>query len=238
MRHQLTDVYTAGRNQLIGLGHTLTAEQANTMTTACPAWSVKDVYAHLTGISADILSGNLEGAATEAWADAQVAKRVDLTLPEVLDEWDETGPQISAIMEAAGDQFPFQLFIDQWTHIWDVRAALAPGMGSAVDHGPDAAEFELYLDDFGAMIADRAVQAGLAAITIDVDGSEFTIGVGESAGTLSLSMFEFARIVMGRRSAAQLAALDWPVEDPEPYYDPIVVWSVADRDVIDPVVLR
>lgn len=235
MRHPLTDVYAASRNQLIELGRTLSDEQASTMTTACPAWSVKDVYAHLAGISADILSNNTEGAATEPWADAQVAKRADLSLSEVLGEWAETGPQVSEVMDAFGDQFPFQLFIDQWTHVWDVRAALAPALGDAVAHSPDPAVMEFCLDNLGAAIETAGREAALPAITIDVDGREFTLGVGDSAGTLQLSLFEFGRIVMGRRSAAQLAALRWPVEDPEGYYQALVVWSVADRDVIDPV---
>jgi len=46
-------------------------------TSACPTWSIKDVYAHLAGIASDILAGNTEGAATEAWADVLVVWSVN-----------------------------------------------------------------------------------------------------------------------------------------------------------------
>ena len=112
MRHPLADTYAEGRERLLQLAAELSDAEAATRSTACPEWSVKDIYAHLAGIATDILAGN----------------------------------------------------------------------------------------------------------------------------TIAMSTFEFGRISMGRRSMTQLRLLDWPVPDPRPHLDVLVRWSIADRDVIDPVV--
>ncbi len=231
MRHPLTDNYRQSRDRLLELGRQLSPEQAATESAACPAWTIKDIFSHLAGISADILSGNTAEAATEPWADAQVAGRVDRSLTEVLAEWTETGPEISKIMESAGNAFPFQLFVDQWTHEWDIRAAL----GSSAAIRADNTVFETYFDEFATIMADEASSAGLDRLTLDVDGRRRDIGDGDELGGLELSMFEFARISMGRRSADQLGALSWPMADPSAHIDVLVRWSVATSDVIDPV---
>ena len=56
------------------------AEAGATRVPACPAWSVTDVVAHLYGVQRDILDGNLEGVATEPWADDQVRRFAPLGL--------------------------------------------------------------------------------------------------------------------------------------------------------------
>ena len=38
-----------------------------------PAWTVRDVAAHVCGINADVVSGNLAGLGTDDWTAAQVA---------------------------------------------------------------------------------------------------------------------------------------------------------------------
>lgn len=231
-RHPLTDTYRTERTGLLALGRTLTDEQAATMTTACPEWSIKDVYAHLAGIATNIVEGNTEGAATEAWADGHVADRQDRAVTEVLDEWQSAGEQVSGVMEDAGDFFPFQLFVDQWTHGWDIRATIGEPAASV----PDLAVYEHYFDQFVDLIAERT-PAGLAQLGLLVGDRSVTIGDGEPVGTLALDLFEYARVSMGRRSLAQLTALPWPdgVEDPSPYIDALVVWSVNTQDVIDPI---
>jgi len=51
---------------------------------ATPEWTVKDVVAHLAGVCADILAGNLEGLTTEPWTAAQVEARRDKDLGQCL----------------------------------------------------------------------------------------------------------------------------------------------------------
>jgi uncharacterized protein (TIGR03083 family) len=232
MRHALTDVYREERAELIALGRSLSDEQAATMTTACPEWSIKDVYAHLAGISTDIMSGNTENAATEAWADGHVADRLDRSLTDVLDEWDESGQGVLQTMEEAGGFFPFQLFVDQWTHHWDIRATL----GDAARETPDLRTIDFVMPNLVEAMVARS-PSGVPAITVSAGDASVTLGDGEPAGELALDRFEFARLSMGRRSQAQIDALSWPAgaTDVAPYVQALVLWSVNEHDVIDPV---
>ncbi len=231
MRHPLTDVYRRGRERLIELGRTLDPATADQICPACPAWSVKDVYAHLAGISHDIMIGNTEGAATAAWADAHVAGRADRSLTEVLDEWADVGPPVSDLMEEAGEAFPPPLFIDQYTHEWDIRAAI----GSAAAAEPDLAVIEEYFDAFADGSRSNAEGRGLGRLVLDVGGRPIELGDGPDVGRLQLDLFEFSRLAMGRRSMSQLAALPWPMADIEGHVTALVRFSVNPVDVHDPV---
>ena len=233
MRHPLTDTYRNGREQLLELGRSLMPSEGDIMTTACPAWSVKDVFAHLAGISTDIMTGNTEGAATEAWADGHVAARVDRSLADVLDEWSTAGPEVSNVMEEAGEAFPFQLFVDQWTHEWDIRAAL----GAQASAESDDSVFTHFLSEFDAVMSADGAEQGLDRLTLEIDGQRLEVGTGAHLGEVSLTTFEFARISMGRRSRRQLMELDWPDGDMSAHIDVLVRWSVAEFDVHDPIIL-
>ena len=59
---------------------------------------VRDVVAHLAGGAADVLAGNLEDVASEAWIQAQVDARIDVPFVEVLEDWD----RCSASVEPTG----------------------------------------------------------------------------------------------------------------------------------------
>ena len=231
--HPLAGTYRSERGELLALGRSLDEATAATKTTACPAWSIKDVYAHLAGIATNIVEGNTEGAATEAWADGHVADRLDRSLTEVLDEWESAGNQVSEVMEAAGEFFPFQLFVDQWTHGWDIRATV----GESAAARADLTVYRHFLNDFFENMDGRVPQ-DLAALTLQIDDTPHVIGEGPSVGTLVLDLFEYARISMGRRSLAQLLALPWPdgIDDPMPYINTLVVWSINGQDVIEPVI--
>src|SRR3954451_14958598 len=62
---------------------------------ACPGWRVRDVISHLSGLATDIASGNIDGAATDAWTAAQVQARRNLSVDELLAESDDVGPQLA-----------------------------------------------------------------------------------------------------------------------------------------------
>ncbi len=229
MRHPLTDEYREGRERLLALAADLSESDGGITTTACPEWSVKDVYAHLAGIATDIVAGNTSEAATPGWADGHVRDRTQRTLAEVAAEWAEAGAEVSKVMSEFGDAFPIELFVDQWTHEWDVRSAL----GERAAARPDLSVYEHYLDRFGEVV-NADLPAGTARLVLDFGHRQLTVGDGPEAGTMPLALFEFARITMGRRSAAQLASLPWPVENASIYTDALVRWSVNPHDVYDP----
>jgi hypothetical protein len=54
---------------------------------ATPEWRVRDIAAHMGGVCDDIANGNMAGVATNAWTQAQVDKRRDWELEQVLADW-------------------------------------------------------------------------------------------------------------------------------------------------------
>ena len=63
---------------------------------ATPEWRVRDILAHVSGVNTDIMNGNLDGVASDAWTDAQVATRRDWTIDALLDEWQTNGSAVEA----------------------------------------------------------------------------------------------------------------------------------------------
>ena len=94
-------LYADGRGRISDLVSGL-GEEAAAPVPACPQWSVHDVVAHVTGLYADIVSGNLEGAGTDAWTGAQVERRRGVPIDELLAESDDVGPKLAAML----DDFP------------------------------------------------------------------------------------------------------------------------------------
>ena len=56
------EVYELTRSRLLVLGRDLGAEAALRAVPALPGWTVKDAFAHLCGLCADVLDGRMDGA--------------------------------------------------------------------------------------------------------------------------------------------------------------------------------
>jgi uncharacterized protein (TIGR03083 family) len=211
------EMYRAGRIGMIELGRSLRDDDAAISVPACPAWTIKDVYAHQAGVVADALAGRLDGVATDPWTARQVEERKDKPLREVLDEWEEIAPPFESFLES--NAAPPQVIIDQWSHEQDVRAALdQPGNR----------------DDERAKFCLNALASGMSdwphdPLLIVGDSGTWQRGEGDAKVTLRASDYELARTLLGRRSRAQVLALDWD-GDPSSVVDHLVVFSFADVD--------
>lgn len=224
---ELTQSYQALRERCVSLGRRLTAEQAATMSPCCPAWSVKDLFAHLAGVPVDILEGNLEEAATEAWADAHVARRADNSLAQILDEWEATAAGVDPLLQAAASDIDPRFFLDCWTHEWDVRHALG---AEAV---PDMALPTFVLPKIVATLTERDESNEFAPVLLRVETAEgiqeLTLGTGEPTAELTVSLFELSRLVVGRRSESQIQALG-----PAAVAKQLVYFVPSPVDIVDP----
>lgn len=234
---ELTDAYRAFRLRLTDLGRSLDSTTANAMTSTCPEWSSKDILAHMVGIAADILDGNVEGAATEAWADAQVDKRRSATLSEVLDEWDTKGPLLEELLENVASNMPYQFFIDAFTHDWDLREAVG-----AAPVSPDFSLVAHTLPQILDSLAARCAERNLPTIDLVLHGlkgiaQQSTLGTASTGVVrIEMSLFEFLRLAMGRRSRAQAEAALGVADLPDgSWLDAFVFWSLNDQDIVDPV---
>jgi len=200
-----TELYHQTRERVTELCRTHGGDGTGNVA-ACPEWSVTQVVAHLTGVCADILAGNLGGAGTDPWTEQQVAARSGRSLAEVLDEWTELGAQVEAAL--AGGLVPPQLLFDTTTHEQDLRGAL--GQPGARDDDALVVGWSFALDGLDAAVRS----AGAPALRV-VDGhANRVVGDGEPSATVTLSSFEGLRAASGRRTAEEIAAYDWAGADP------------------------
>src|SRR5438105_4895509 len=214
----MAEMYRSGRIGMVELGRSLSDEEAAMTVPGCPEWTIKDVYAHRAGVVADALAGRLDGVATDPWTARQVEERAGKSLAAVLDEWEEIVPPFEAFLESGAA--PPQVIIDQWSHEQDVRAAL----GRPANRDDERAKF--CVEALAGMRGESWEHAPLEVIG---DSGKWTLGRGDPQITLRGSDYDLARALLGRRSLAQVRAMDW-TGDPQPVLDHLVVFAYAAED--------
>ena len=228
MSAEAADAYADWRHRCLTIGRSLDDATAALTVPCCPAWSVRDLFAHLAGVPDDILAGRLDGVTTDAWTAAQLDRRIGVGMAALCDELEEKGSAVEAILRG-GAVFPPPFFIDAWTHEWDLRQALdLPAV-------PDLRLLEPAIGPLVAGMESRADAVG-GRLVVTVDGAVEDAGPSEldDGCTLDVDRFELARIAMGRRSLAQLEALPWRGRRTFSA-EVLVAFSPATIDIVDPV---
>jgi uncharacterized protein (TIGR03083 family) len=196
---EIGDAYHGVRTRVNAL---VVGADVDAVAPATPEWTVHDLLAHLVGVTADVVQGNLDGVGTDPWTARQVAARRDRSVEELLAEWNEHGP----VVESMADQFGrsgTQLLTDASTHEHDIRGALGrPG-------ARDADAVEIAFRYAGDTLGHDLDGAGHGALVVHHAGGIATFGFGEPTFALRTTRFEFLRATTGRRCAAQIAAYDW-----------------------------
>jgi uncharacterized protein (TIGR03083 family) len=219
-------LFRESRRRIVAVGRGLDAEALAAPVPACPEWTVRDLFAHLSGVSADVANDNLEGAPHEAWTAAQVAARAGRDLAELLAEWEEFAPRWEEITRR--NEHPSFVvrrpYLDTGTHEGDLYGAL--GLGRR----PPA---ELTL-----AIADSVVRAvagrfdGLGVFTVITPDREYRLGSGDTEASVRVDTYELSRAVFGRRSRAQIESWDWSGA-PGPFAERLPVMPVTECDLAD-----
>jgi uncharacterized protein (TIGR03083 family) len=214
----LSSLYLDTYARFIALVAELDAAALATPVPACPGWSVRDVVAHEVGITEDALTGRLTGPPSDEQTAAQVARFRGRGLPGMLATWAQTAPRFA---EAAAMFRVWPAVFDVASHEQDIRGALGrPG-------ARDTAVIRL--------AAERLIKSldPPVPIRISVEDADFRAGpeVGPELG-LATCRFEAFRWRMGRRSRAQLAALDW-TGDPGPVLDGLAIFGPSPVDIIE-----
>ena len=223
--------YLDGKRSVVEAVTAATPEQLDTMVPACPEWTVTDVVRHVTGIAADLAGATLptdfnpiEGWQSDdgrrqgdAYTDHHVASRRDRSLDSILDEWEQHTQRIVPILrgeQPAPQPFPFVELVpvnDLAVHLHDIRGALQQPKDR------DTPLVSLAFASYVAAFAIRLNARGLPPVRIRYDGGkERVTGEGEPAATWTGERFELFRALAGRRSNAQIAAMQWD-GDPTPY---------------------
>jgi uncharacterized protein (TIGR03083 family) len=207
----LDAMYKNVRCRICELVMTLDDEERHAPVPACPGWSVHDVLAHLAGVSADILCGNISGLAREHWTAAQVEARRDASVADLVGEWSRTGPRVEAMKARFSGRAGEHLVADVVIHEQDVRGAVGR------EGARDSDEVKVVLDSLLTRdLASSLVARGLGAVQVSTDGREWTVGPGAPVASVEAPPFELFRAASGRRSPAQLRALAWS-GDLQPY---------------------
>jgi uncharacterized protein (TIGR03083 family) len=207
--------YRELRGRVIDLVRDLDEEQVNAVAPATPQWRVRDIVAHVTGVCADVLDGNLDGVATDDWTDKQVTDRRDRPFADVLAEWEEKGAAIDAAIPDFPEIAAGQMIADATTHEQDIRGALeARG-------GRDSAALDIAFR-WGAGVLD-----GSEPLRLESEVGPVIVGEGDPVATVRASRFDFVRSYTGRRSLDQMKAFDW---DGEPRPERLVLMIFSPRE--------
>ena len=185
---------------------------------ATPGWSVHDVIAHLAGLAADVAGGWEPAPPTEEWTAGHVARGHGIPVPELLEKW---ATYSSAVEEFLDGRPVWPAVFDVGAHEQDVRGAVG-----------DTGARDSRIVRIGAKLLLGALQVPQPLI---VRTEDHEVRVGPDDGepvTLTTTTFEAFRWRLGRRSPAQLAAMDWS-GDPAPFLDHLCVFGPARADVVE-----
>lgn len=196
---------------------TLSDLDAQTSVLTCPGWSVKDVIAHVSGLVAETLAGVPPPRGSDEATARQVNDRADLSLAQICREWVGNADAFVAF----GDQDPTYvaaLTCDLVVHAIDIGEALDRPINIDIE------AIQRVASRYGAALQERASEAGNRLtlvlddiVTSDISSNDPAVSPSsndESGLVLRSSSHEFLRAVTGRRSGAQVLAMDW-TGDPE-----------------------
>ena len=125
---QVAVSYIALRAQVIDLLRSTPESSGNIVVPCTPAWTVRQLSAHLVGVPEDVLAGRMEGVTTDEWTQAQVDLYGHLSLSELADLFEASAPKIDALIHNFPQPIISQFVMDAVTHEQDMRSALGmPG---------------------------------------------------------------------------------------------------------------
>nr|WP_328701653.1 maleylpyruvate isomerase family mycothiol-dependent enzyme [Amycolatopsis pittospori] len=170
---------------------------------ACPQWTVRDLLAHLAEICDRVIT-RFGGEPCPVPETASVV--------ELLRLWNERGPEADTLLAADGDGKSRGdiMVMDAFTHELDLRYALGEPLPGA--HAGWLRGFEVLVSGLGASLTRH----GLPGMRIETEGATWIAGTEPVAAVLSGPPGDLYRSLAGRRSPAQITALDW-LGDPEPW---------------------
>jgi uncharacterized protein (TIGR03083 family) len=209
-------IYQDTKERVTSLVSGLDDATLSTAVTACPGWSVRDVVAHLAATADDVGRGRLTGPPTDEETAEQVARFDGQRMSDIIAAWTDAAAHLDHLAGSRGFEPPVG---DVTSHEHDIRAALGrPGArdSAAVHYSSDR-----LLTNFRPPVPLR----------VTVEDAEYRSGPDNGAEIrLRTTRFEALRWRTGRRSRAQLAAMDWS-DDPARVLDHLYLFGPAAIDV-------
>jgi len=178
---QVCDAYASLRVRVTELMQSLSLEQSKTVVPHCPQWTVKDCLAHMVGVPEDVINGQMDGVATDAWTDRQVQRHAEDSVADLLSIWETNAQVFAQILPNIPQPVISQFMFDQTTHEHDIRKAVGQPGGR---------------DTLAVAVAEGFIRNSLAQ---NADPEIAQLAVHKLTG------FEFLRSLSGRRSRAQIS---------------------------------
>jgi uncharacterized protein (TIGR03083 family) len=203
MSIDLGEVYRDARLRITAL---VSDDVCDVPVPATPLWTVHDLVAHVTGVVADALAGNIEAAGTDPWTAAQVERGRDRSITEMLAEWSEGAPTLEGLLSSPAGEAIWRGVLDVCCHEADLLQALDRPVVLPGDFLAWVAP--LLIDDFVSAVASQ----GLPAVEVEAPPLEVFRGR------------------LGRRTKDEVRQYSWSV-DPERYLDSWFVFGHAEHSL-------
>ena len=203
------ETYRALRETIVGMARDHGTEM-DRVAPATPEWRVRDLLAHVGGVSDDVVNQNLDDVGGDAWTAAQVDKRREWTVDAILEDWERNGEALDALIEQTPPGTFGQLLFDTWTHEQDVRGGLS--MPGGRDSDAAALSYKWAIARFD----ERETGAQRPALALTTETGTQTVGIGDPVSEVCASRYELMRAMTGRRSVGQMRGYEWRGEaDPQ-----------------------
>lgn len=213
----LGQVYRDARERITGLLRGAPESRLATRVEACPAWTVHDVVSHLVAVAEDVLAGRLTGPPDDAHTAEQVERRRGRATDEILDEWTGLAPPFEELLTGVRI-WPGAL--DVLTHEQDIRGAIGVPGGRETD---------------GVVVGTHYLLTHLSPpepLRVVIDGEHFDVGGEDPTTEVRTTSFEAFRFRLGRRSRAQMAAMEW-TGDSSRYLDHLSIFPPSVTDIVE-----
>jgi uncharacterized protein (TIGR03083 family) len=240
----LAAAYQQTRATILRILGDLDDRQVLTVIPACPAWTVRDLIAHMAGVAGDTIGGRFPAinphgtwaerqAVVDAYTASQVSSRQAMSMDEVLTQWTAHMPRLLAILRGDEPLPAGSMPAHDWVIVSDIVAHAQDLRGTFHMPGDrDSPGVALGLERYVKGVAQRLDVAGLPALRLCAEDHEYLAGSGSPAASVTASQWELFRALGSRRSASQLCALQWS-GDPEPYVAFIPAYGARVDDLIE-----
>jgi uncharacterized protein (TIGR03083 family) len=242
--HALGAAYQDTHVAILAVLDDLNDAQLSTVIPACPAWTVRELVAHMTGVAADAVAARFPRVNPHGpWADRQpvidaftaghVTTRRGMGTDEMLAEWAD---QVSVLTKMLrGEQaFPAgSIPIIDWMVVCDISAHnqdLRGGLDMPGDR--ESAGIALSLQRYVAGLSQRIAAAGLPALRLCTERGEHIAGHGSPSSTVTATHWELFRALCSRRSPSQIRRLRWS-GDSATYLPLLPAYGLPPDDLIE-----
>lgn len=215
---RVADIYRDTQLRIAGLLAGADAAAWQHPVAACPGWTVRDVVAHMTAVAQDWADGSLAGPPADDATAEHIRRFDDHDESELLELWSQASARLHRLAATTGLEPPLG---DIACHEHDIRSAIGrPG-------ARDAQSVNWTSDRLLTML-----RPPVPLCVIVEDGQYCTGSSGNGEILLRTTRFEAMRWRTGRRSRAQLAAMDWST-DPTPVLGHLCLFGPATADVLE-----